>query len=41
MWSGKPVTEEIAARLPILLEIAVMATVVASSSQSRSAPSRR
>jgi peptide/nickel transport system permease protein len=29
MWSGKPVTEEIAARLPISLEIAVMATVVA------------
>src|SRR5262249_50113172 len=29
MWSGKPVTEEIAAPLPISLEIAVMATVVA------------
>jgi peptide/nickel transport system permease protein len=29
MWSGKPVTEEIAARLPISLEIAVMVTVVA------------
>jgi len=29
MWSGKPVVEEIAARLPISLEIAVMATVVA------------
>src|SRR5712692_7024589 len=29
MWSGKPVAEEIAARLPISLEIAVMATVVA------------
>src|ERR1700726_3921634 len=29
MWSGKPVAEEIAARLPISLEIAVMATVFA------------
>src|SRR5215470_16507764 len=29
MWSGKPVVEEIAARLPVSLEIAVMATVVA------------
>src|SRR5215471_10710800 len=29
MWSGKPVAEEIAARLPISLEIALMATVVA------------
>jgi len=29
MWSGKPVAEEIAARLPISLEIAVLATVVA------------
>jgi peptide/nickel transport system permease protein len=29
MWSGKPVAEEIAARLPISLEIAAMATVVA------------
>jgi peptide/nickel transport system permease protein len=29
MWSGKPVADEIAARLPISLEIAVMATVVA------------
>jgi peptide/nickel transport system permease protein len=29
MWSGKPVAEEIAARLPISLEIAVVATVVA------------
>jgi peptide/nickel transport system permease protein len=29
MWSGKPVAEEIAARLPISLEIAVTATVVA------------
>src|ERR1700747_400071 len=29
MWSGKPVAEEIAARLPISLEIAVMATGVA------------
>jgi peptide/nickel transport system permease protein len=29
MWSGKPVTEEIAARLPISLEIAILATVVA------------
>ena len=29
MWSGKPVAEEIAARLPISLEIAVMATVIA------------
>jgi peptide/nickel transport system permease protein len=29
MWSGKPVAEEIAARLPISLEIAVMASVVA------------
>ena len=29
MWSGKPVAEEIAARLPISLEIAGMATVVA------------
>ena len=29
MWSGKPAAEEIAARLPISLEIAVMATVVA------------
>jgi len=29
MWSGKPVTEEIAARLPISLEIAMMATVLA------------
>ena len=29
MWSGKPVAEEIATRLPISLEIAVMATVFA------------
>jgi peptide/nickel transport system permease protein len=29
MWSGKPVAEEIAARLPISLEIAMMATVFA------------
>jgi peptide/nickel transport system permease protein len=29
MWSGKPVAEEIAARLPISLEIAMMATVIA------------
>jgi peptide/nickel transport system permease protein len=29
MWSGKPVAEEIAARLPVSLEIALMATVVA------------
>ena len=29
MWSGKPVAEEITARLPISLEIAMMATVVA------------
>jgi peptide/nickel transport system permease protein len=29
MWSGKPVIEEIAARLPVSLEIAVLATVVA------------
>jgi peptide/nickel transport system permease protein len=29
MWSGKPVAEEIAARLPISLEIAFMATAVA------------
>src|SRR5580704_1514357 len=29
MWSGKPVAEEIAARLPVSLEIATMATVIA------------
>ena len=29
MWSGKPVTTEIAARLPISLEIALLATIVA------------
>jgi peptide/nickel transport system permease protein len=29
MWSGKPVADEIAARLPISLEIAVLATIVA------------
>jgi peptide/nickel transport system permease protein len=29
MWSGKPVVDEIAARLPISLEIAVLATIVA------------
>ena len=29
MWSGKPVTVEIMARLPISLEIAILATVVA------------
>ncbi len=29
MWSGKPVTTEIAARLPLSLEIALLATVVA------------
>lgn len=29
MWSGKPVSFEIAARLPISLEIALLATVVA------------
>jgi len=29
MWSGKPVTTEILARLPISLEIALLATVVA------------
>ena len=29
MWSGKPVTTEIAARLPISMEIAMLATVIA------------
>jgi peptide/nickel transport system permease protein len=29
MWSGKPVSEEILTRLPISLEVAIMATVVA------------
>jgi peptide/nickel transport system permease protein len=29
MWSGKPVSEEILARLPVSLEIALLATVVA------------
>jgi peptide/nickel transport system permease protein len=29
MWSGKPVIEEIAARFPISLEIAILATVIA------------
>jgi len=29
MWSGKPVSEEILARLPISLEVALLATVVA------------
>src|SRR5215472_1059123 len=29
MWSGKPVAQEIVARLPISLEIALMATVIA------------
>jgi peptide/nickel transport system permease protein len=29
MWSGHPVTEEIAARLPVSLEVALMATVIA------------
>jgi peptide/nickel transport system permease protein len=29
MWSGKPVAQEIAARLPLSLEIAILATVVA------------
>ena len=29
MWSGKPVSYEIAARFPISLEIAILATVVA------------
>src|ERR1051326_8449034 len=29
MWSGKPVITEISARLPVSLEIAVLATVVA------------
>src|SRR4051794_40040658 len=29
MWSGKPVSMEIAARLPVSLEIAIIATVVA------------
>ena len=29
MWSGNPVTQEIAARLPVSLQIAVMATVIA------------
>ena len=29
MWSGHPVTEEIATRLPVSLQIAVMATVIA------------
>ena len=29
MWSGKPVVEEIATRLPISLEIAMIATVIA------------
>ena len=29
MWSGKPVATEIAARLPISLEIAILATVIA------------
>ena len=27
MWSGKPVAEEIAARFPVSLEIAIMAIV--------------
>ena len=29
MWSGKPVIQEIGARLPVSLEIAIIATVVA------------
>ena len=29
MWSGKPVIEEIAARFPVSLEIAILATVIA------------
>ena len=29
MWSGNPVTEEIAKRLPVSLEVAVMATIIA------------
>lgn len=29
MWSGKPVSEEIATRIPVSLEIAILATVVA------------
>ncbi len=29
MWSGKPVVDEIAARFPISLEVAVMATIIA------------
>jgi peptide/nickel transport system permease protein len=29
MWSGNPVTQEIAARLPVSLEVAIMATVIA------------
>src|ERR671923_1073063 len=29
MWSGRPVTTEILARLPISLEIAILATIVA------------
>ena len=29
MWSGNPVTQEIALRLPVSLEVAVMATVIA------------
>ncbi len=42
MWTGKPVSYEIAARLPISLEVALLATVVAIAYRhSRSAPSRR
>jgi peptide/nickel transport system permease protein len=29
MWSGNPVTQEIASRLPVSLEVAIMATVIA------------
>jgi peptide/nickel transport system permease protein len=29
MWSGNPVSQEIAARLPVSLEVAIMATVIA------------
>jgi len=29
MWSGNPVTQEIATRLPVSLEVAIMATVIA------------
>ena len=41
MWTGRPISQEIAIRLPLSVELAILATLVAVGSPFRSAPSPR